>query len=1082
MSQNNIMHRALKSISCLIFISIGFLLFSESANADNFNKYVGQSFILPIPKCPVNNGYVNSWSYSCSSTNINITNRGNSSPSEAVITKYFDGTLVIECYFQYMYYVNNIPRSGTSTEYHRITCNSNNISISGSKTKLNVGETMQMSYRFSNSTFDATSQITWKCGNSNASVDYRGVVTALRAGQATITASSNLGGNVDSYTIEIAEVNPTSVIISPNPASVACDKTLKLNATVYPNGASQNVTWTVQSGASSVASLSSSGTVTGKSPGTITVRATANNGVYDTRTVTVYEPTLSQTGSTPSNDASNQNVFITPTVTFSHSIIKSDRFDQISLKDVAGNTVSGETSISGATVTFRPYKPLAPLTKYTLTVPQNAVKNKWGTPYSKDVTLSFSTGELEKLNLSISPDIRFVKRGTTFKLTSNKANATIYYTTDGTSPSNKSLKYQTPIAIQEDVKIRAFAQLEGYADSEILSQDYIISNVAVTNCFPNDENPLYNYVGVIPSMTFSNRIVASSNVDKISFACVGVGELQKDVIVCDSAIYIIPYEQLQLGNVYKISIPVNAIKTWQGEYNEATQWSFTTGDFFKQISARGPELSMALKSDNSLYTWGANYLNGSNADGSYNYDIVETPTVFMTDVVNFSSGYMHHAAIKSDGSLWMWGRQYCGEFGNGSLIPSTSPVKVLTGDVSVVSAGGQATGVVKSDGSLWMAGRNDFGQIGNNSTDIAKTFVQVMTDVKSVSVGWCNTFAITNDDKLYGWGRNDSGQLQGLEPTMILEPTLIMEDVKMASLSSTDSKYFAVVKTDGTLLLWETGNNEIQTIDNNVSYVSVGKDHIEYIKGDGSLWGMGINSYGQLGNGNSEDLNIPIKILEGVKSVSASSESTFALRENGSVWSWGHNKNALLGQADKQSEIIMTPTQILDGMPMSDLAGIICNKKILSIPVNSYGVVPVYPNPLTANYSSINWSSSAPYYATVDERGIIYGEAIGQSIITAIIHDNKGKIFDVSCNVSVIDSDDSGIEDIQYNDIQIWSVGLEIHLKNVPQNLRATLIGINGEIIDYETSTGAEMILNAPYTGVYIVVIDSNSYKVICKH
>ena len=86
-----------------IFLCLVTLAIPVSANADNYNKYVGQSFILPIPKCPVNNGYVNSWSYSCSSMDINITNRGSSNPSEAMITKYFDGTLIIECYFQYIY-------------------------------------------------------------------------------------------------------------------------------------------------------------------------------------------------------------------------------------------------------------------------------------------------------------------------------------------------------------------------------------------------------------------------------------------------------------------------------------------------------------------------------------------------------------------------------------------------------------------------------------------------------------------------------------------------------------------------------------------------------------------------------------------------------------------------------------------------------------------------------------------------------------------------------------------------------------------------------------------------------------------
>lgn len=1080
MSQNSTSHASKRLLSifviCLIVLSN-----SLTANADNFNKYVGQSFVLPVPKAPISNAAIRSWSYSSRSSHINVTNSGTMSLGEAVITSYFTGSETIECWYQYtIYNPNGSYTVGSSTEYHMVTCIGNNISIDGPKTQLNVGESMQLTYSFDKSTYGITPQITWKCGSNIASVDYRGYVTALRSGEATITAQSNLGGNVASYRISVREIDPTSVTISPSNASVYCDGTVTLSASVYPSGAPQNVTWSIYEGSSSTASVNSYGVVSGYNPGSITVKATAKNGVYGTRVVNVYEPSLTQTGSTPSNNAVEQNVFITPTVTFSHALSKSIYFDQISMKTSDGTSIPGAASISGKSVVFNPSKPLAPNTKYVLTIPSNAVKNKWGTSYSKVVNLIFTTGELEKLTISISPNIRFVKNGATFKLTSSKVGATIYYTKDGTQPTNKSLKYCEPIAIQNDVKIRAVAHLEGYADSEILSQDYIISNVAVTNCFPNNENPLYKYADVIPSMTFSNRIEASSNIDKISFTCVGLGELQKNVIVCDSAIYIIPNVQLELGNIYTISIPANAIKTWQGEYNEAAQWSFTTGDYFKQISARGPELSMALKSDNSLFIWGSNYESGSNTDGSYNYHLIESPIVFMSDVVNVSSGYMHHAAIKADGSLWMWGRQYCGEFGNGSGQASSNPVKVLNGDVSFISAGGQATGLIKSDGSLWMAGRNDFGQIGNNSTNIVKTFVQVMNNVKSVSVGWCNTLAVTNDNKLYGWGRNDMAQLPGLESNMILEPTLLMENVKMASLSSTASKYFAAIKTNGDLIVWETGNEKPQTIDGNVSFVSVGKDYLEYIKEDGTLWGMGLNSYGQLGNGNSEELNQPVTILEGVKSICTSQETTFALKENGSVWSWGHNKNGMLGQTGIRSEICMNPTQVLDGIPMSDLMGISSYKKNLSIPVNTDGVVPVYPYPLTANYSAINWSSSNPEYVTIDDRGIIHGESVGKSTIKATIQDNKGKQYDATCIISVVDSG-NGIDDIYSSDLIIWVSELKVHLQNVPANTTVTLVGINGEILDTKKSIGAEIILNAPNTGVYVVIVGNQSYKVLCK-
>ena len=59
---------------------------------------------------------------------------------------------------------------------------------------------------------------------------------------------------------------------------------------------------------------------------------------------------------------------------------------------------------------------------------------------------------------------------------------------------------------------------------------------------------------------------------------------------------------------------------------------------------------------------------------------------------------------------------------------------------------------------------------------------------------------------------------------------------------------------------------------------------------DGSLWGMGKNHYGQLGIGNYEDQNIPIKIVDSTIQVSTGWELSMFLKEDGSVWTMGSNR------------------------------------------------------------------------------------------------------------------------------------------------------------------------------------------------
>lgn len=118
---------------------------------------------------------------------------------------------------------------------------------------------------------------------------------------------------------------------------------------------------------------------------------------------------------------------------------------------------------------------------------------------------------------------------------------------------------------------------------------------------------------------------------------------------------------------------------------------------------------MALKTDGSLYTWGNNYNgqigNGESSQTEHNKDIilekqydvynpfyVYIPTKIMEDVIWIESGNFISSAIRSDGSLWMWGDNSCGLIGNGEVgnkLPTVSnlmvasPIKIMNNTIDV---------------------------------------------------------------------------------------------------------------------------------------------------------------------------------------------------------------------------------------------------------------------------------------------------------------------------------------------------------------------------------------------------------------
>jgi alpha-tubulin suppressor-like RCC1 family protein len=111
----------------------------------------------------------------------------------------------------------------------------------------------------------------------------------------------------------------------------------------------------------------------------------------------------------------------------------------------------------------------------------------------------------------------------------------------------------------------------------------------------------------------------------------------------------------------------------------------------------------------------------------------------LTDWAQISSGFASvTAAIKTNGTLWAWGRNNNGQLALGDVTNRDSPVQVgaLTNWAKVVAA----SGAIKTDGTLWAWGQNYAGGLGDNTTANKSSPVQVgsLTTWLQVSAGRTN--------------------------------------------------------------------------------------------------------------------------------------------------------------------------------------------------------------------------------------------------------------------------------------------------------------------------------------------------------
>tara|TARA_B110000902_G_scaffold39786_1_gene42666 strand:- start:803 stop:1471 length:669 start_codon:yes stop_codon:yes gene_type:complete len=165
------------------------------------------------------------------------------------------------------------------------------------------------------------------------------------------------------------------------------------------------------------------------------------------------------------------------------------------------------------------------------------------------------------------------------------------------------------------------------------------------------------------------------------------------------------------------------------------------------------------------WVWGKND-NGNNGTGNTTNTSVPLQLGTDTDFQNtLSPGAVQstRVIVRSDGTLWSWGLNTNGQLGNGTKNAGTSsPVQVGT-DTDWLEGGcfGSQSGAVKTDGTLWLWGFNGLGTIAQgNVNDVYSSPVQAGTDTDWAHLlmqpGGSLAVAMKTDGSIYASGYLDS--------------------------------------------------------------------------------------------------------------------------------------------------------------------------------------------------------------------------------------------------------------------------------------------------------------------------------------
>lgn len=204
-----------------------------------------------------------------------------------------------------------------------------------------------------------------------------------------------------------------------------------------------------------------------------------------------------------------------------------------------------------------------------------------------------------------------------------------------------------------------------------------------------------------------------------------------------------------------------------GDLAAALRWTPLPGTADVTAVAAGSDASLLLRSDGTVWSFGRNQYGaagepfGTPAESVWR--LAPRPVAGLADVTAIATAYRHSLALEADGDVWAWG--LAARLGNESQTTNTgTPVKVsLPGPAVQIAAGHTHSLALLRNGEVWAWGANAQGQLGDETTVARVAPVKVHgldgLTVASVSAGNLTSFALLDDGTFRAWGYNGAGSL-----------------------------------------------------------------------------------------------------------------------------------------------------------------------------------------------------------------------------------------------------------------------------------------------------------------------------------
>ena len=243
--------------------------------------------------------------------------------------------------------------------------------------------------------------------------------------------------------------------------------------------------------------------------------------------------------------------------------------------------------------------------------------------------------------------------------------------------------------------------------------------------------------------------------------------------------------------------------------------------------------------------------------------------------------------------------------------------------------------VVKADGSVVGWGNEEDGMAARPRSKgiiAVPTTIDLPGKARQVAVGLLSAYALLEDGTVVAWGDNHDGQLgngaMGANGVLGVYPKSSVRPVKVTGLVDiiqieAGERFAMALRKDGTVWAWgsrddgaigdgkPTGLRPLNAIGPvkipglaNITQIAAGRTHALALRRDGHVMSWGSNSDGELGVGTRYTGWTPAAVtgFDRVVAIDAGDGAAHgvsgAIRDDGTVWIWGSNASAMLGNGE----------------------------------------------------------------------------------------------------------------------------------------------------------------------------------------